>query len=48
MDRLFFTEEHEMLRSMVKDFAKNEVEPIAQELDEKWEFPRDLVTKWEN
>ena len=45
MDRLFFTEEHEMLQSMVKDFAKNEVEPIAQELDEKGEFPRDLVNQ---
>ncbi|MCK4903282.1 MAG: acyl-CoA dehydrogenase family protein [Candidatus Marinimicrobia bacterium] len=43
MDKLFFTDEHEMLRSMVQDFAKNEVEPIAQELDEKGEFPRDLV-----
>ncbi len=43
MDKLFFTDEHEMLRSMVQDFAKNEVEPIAQELDESGEFPRDLV-----
>jgi len=43
MDKLFFNEEHEMLRSMVQDFAKNEVEPIAQELDEKGKFPRDLV-----
>ncbi len=43
MDKLFFTDEHEMLRSMVQDFAKNEVEPVAQELDEKGEFPRDLV-----
>ena len=43
MDKLFFTDEHEMLRSMVNDFAKNEIEPIAQELDEKGEFPHDLV-----
>lgn len=43
MDKLFFTDEHEMLRSMVQDFAKNEVEPLARELDEKGEFPRDLV-----
>ena len=43
MDKLFFTDEHEMLRSMVQDFAKNEVEPVAQELDEKGEFPRNLV-----
>jgi len=45
MDKLFFTEEHEMIRSMVQDFAKNEVEPMAQELDEKGEFPRDIVNK---
>lgn len=43
MDKLFFTDEHEMLKSMVQDFAKNEVEPLARELDEKGEFPRDLV-----
>ncbi len=43
MDKLFFNDEHEMLRSMVQDFAKNEVEPVAQELDEKGKFPRDLV-----
>ncbi len=45
MDKLFFNDEHEMLRSMVQDFAKNEVEPIAQELDEKGKFPRDLVNQ---
>ncbi|MEE9571883.1 MAG: acyl-CoA dehydrogenase family protein [Candidatus Neomarinimicrobiota bacterium] len=45
MDKLFFTDEHEMLRSMVQDFAKNEVEPVAQELDEKGKFPRDLVNQ---
>jgi alkylation response protein AidB-like acyl-CoA dehydrogenase len=45
MDKLFFNDEHEMLRSMVQDFAKNEVEPVAQELDEKGKFPRDLVNQ---
>jgi len=34
-----------MLRSMVQDFAKNEVEPVAQELDEQGKFPRDLVNQ---
>ncbi len=43
MDKLFFTEEHDMLVDMVKDFAKNEVQPRAQELDETGEFPLDLV-----
>ncbi|NQV37317.1 MAG: acyl-CoA dehydrogenase family protein [Candidatus Marinimicrobia bacterium] len=43
MDKLFFTDEHEMLVDMVKDFAKNEVEPRAREMDETGEFPHDLV-----
>lgn len=43
MDRLFFTDEHEMLRDMVRDFAKNEVEPVANELDATGHFPKELV-----
>ena len=34
MDKLFFKEEHEMLRNMVRDFAVNEVEPISRKMDE--------------
>ncbi len=45
MDTLFFTEEHEMLRDMVRDFANNEVAPLARELDETGRFPRELVSK---
>jgi alkylation response protein AidB-like acyl-CoA dehydrogenase len=45
MDTLFFTEEHEMLQTMVREFAKNEVEPIAREMDETGEFPSELVAK---
>lgn len=45
MDRLFFTEEHEMLRDMVREFAKNEVEPIARDLDETGRFPAELVAQ---
>jgi len=43
MDTLFFNEEHEMIRDMVRDFAKNEIEPVARELDAKGEFPATLV-----
>ncbi|HEU5139186.1 MAG TPA: acyl-CoA dehydrogenase [Bacillales bacterium] len=39
------SEEHEMLRKMVRDFAKNEVEPTAAERDEEERFDRDLYTK---
>ncbi|MGP4081625.1 acyl-CoA dehydrogenase [Pseudalkalibacillus sp. R45] len=36
------SEEHEMLRKMVRDFAKNEVEPTAAERDEEERFDRSL------
>jgi len=45
MEDLYFTEEHKMLRDMVRDFARNEVKPLAQELDEKGTFPYESVKK---
>ncbi len=36
-------EEQKMFRDMVRDFAKNEVEPGASERDKKAEFPHDLI-----
>jgi butyryl-CoA dehydrogenase len=39
------TEEHEMIRKMVRDFAKNEVEPTAAERDEEERFDRGIFTK---
>ncbi|RSK28977.1 acyl-CoA dehydrogenase [Bacillus sp. HMF5848] len=39
------TEEQDMLRKMVRDFAKNEVEPTAAERDEEERFDRDIFTK---
>jgi len=45
MEQLYFTEEHKMLRDMVREFAQNEVKPLAQELDEKGEFPYESVKK---
>ena len=45
MEQLYFTEEHKMLRDMVRDFARNEVKPLAQELDEKGGFPHESVKK---
>ena len=41
MEQLYFTEEHKMLRDMVREFALNEVKPLAQELDEKGGFPHE-------
>ncbi|MDP6570742.1 MAG: acyl-CoA dehydrogenase family protein [Candidatus Marinimicrobia bacterium] len=45
MENLYFTEEHKMLRDMVRDFARNEVKPLAQELDESGGFPHESVEK---
>ena len=45
MDTLFFTDEHTMLVEMVRDFADNEITPVARELDATGEFPRNLVNQ---
>jgi alkylation response protein AidB-like acyl-CoA dehydrogenase len=39
------TEEQELIRQTVRDFAEREVKPVAQELDEKGEFSLDLTKK---
>jgi butyryl-CoA dehydrogenase len=39
------TEEKRMLRDMVRDFAENELKPIAAQLDEEQIFPHDIVKK---
>ncbi|WP_462410206.1 acyl-CoA dehydrogenase [Neobacillus sp. Marseille-QA0830] len=39
------SEEHEMIRKMVRDFARNEVAPTAAERDEEERFDRDLFDK---
>ena len=42
------TEEHEMIRKMVRDFAENEVEPTAAERDEEDGLTGRFLTKWQN
>ena len=37
------SKEHEMARQLFKDFAENEVKPLAQEIDEEHRFPRETV-----
>ena len=37
--------EHELARQLFKDFAQNEVKPLAQEVDENERFPRETVDK---
>jgi butyryl-CoA dehydrogenase len=42
---LKFTEEQEMMRKMVRDFAQKEVAPIAAEIDEKGRVPFENIKK---
>lgn len=44
-DTLELTEEHRMLRDAVRDFAQNEIAPIAAEFDESGEFPLTTIKK---
>jgi len=42
---MYITEEHEMIRKTVRDFAEREIRPVAQELDEKGEFSLPLTKR---
>ena len=39
------SKEHEMLRKMYREFAENEVKPLAAELDEEERFPKETIPK---
>ena len=39
------SKEHEMARTLFREFAEKEVKPLAQEVDETEEFPRETVEK---
>ena len=39
------SKQHEMVRKLFKDFAENEVKPLAQEVDETEQFPLENVQK---
>ena len=39
------SKEHTLARQLFKDFAQNEVKPLAQEVDETERFPRETVDK---
>ena len=43
MDSLFFKEEHVMNRDMVRNFADDQIMPLARSLDEEEKFPLELV-----
>jgi alkylation response protein AidB-like acyl-CoA dehydrogenase len=42
---LRLTEEHRLIRDMARDFAQNEIAPIAAEIDETARFPSDTVSR---
>lgn len=45
MNELFLTEEQQMLRDMVREFAAREVAPVAAEIDHEARFPREIIKK---
>ena len=45
MSWIYFNEEHIMLRNMVRDFANNEIKPLAQKIDEEGLFPEESIKK---
>jgi alkylation response protein AidB-like acyl-CoA dehydrogenase len=42
---LDLTEEHRLIRDTARDFAQNEIAPIAAHFDETGEFPRETIKK---
>jgi len=48
MKNIYFNEEHLMLESMVRDFANQELKPIAQDIDKYSKFPKDSIKKISN
>ncbi|MEI8202182.1 MAG: acyl-CoA dehydrogenase family protein [Bacteroidota bacterium] len=45
MDHPFLTEQHQLIKESVRDFAEREIKPRAKELDEKQEFSVELTKK---
>ncbi len=44
-DALYFGEQHQQVREMVREFARQEIAPVARELDRDSEFPWENVKK---
>ena len=42
---IYYTDEHILLRKMVREFAQNELAPIALEIDSMGQFPLESVKK---
>ncbi|WP_050606559.1 acyl-CoA dehydrogenase family protein [Clostridium niameyense] len=42
---MIFTEQHELIRKLARDFAEKEIETIADEVDKTAEFPKEVIDK---
>lgn len=42
---MFFTEQHELIRKLARNFADKELRPIAEEVDRGAEFPKEIIQK---
>ena len=42
---IYFKEEHLILQNMVKEFAINEIKPLAREIDQQGRFPHESIQK---
>ena len=45
MASIYFNEEHILLQKMVREFSKNELAPLAQEIDKNETFPLESIKK---
>ena len=45
MNWIYFNEEHLMLQKMVREFAQNEIKPLAQKIDSEGIFPQESINK---
>jgi butyryl-CoA dehydrogenase len=45
MEALETTDEQQMIRDMARKFAETELKPIAHDIDQKGEYPREMFTK---
>ena len=45
MSSIYFNQEHLMLQKMVREFAINEIKPLAQKIDQEGLFPTESIKK---
>mgnify|MGYP001253049355 FL=1 len=41
----YFTEEHYLLRDMIRDFTNKEILPLSKKIDSEGLFPKDIINK---